>query len=67
MKQPCIASGRRANSFGGGKDQCPVCGRLVYIAARDGRVAKHYVTVPATQTDEDRERERRFAEWRLFR
>lgn len=43
LRTTCPMSGRQSDYFGGGTDQCPACGRLVYIA-QTGRVALHKTT-----------------------
>jgi hypothetical protein len=40
-KRRCPGSGTHADYVNGGMNQCPSCGRMVYVAARDGRVAVH--------------------------
>lgn len=39
-KIPCPMSGKRGSAWGG-YDQCEYCGKMVFIADRDSRYAKH--------------------------
>lgn len=48
-KVVCPMSGQCSGSFGG-YDQCEHCGRMVFIADRDGRIAKHYLPAAMART-----------------